>query len=66
MDFELLANKTFSELYKLLEERKKELFNMRIQKMVGQEFKSHLVKSARRDVARIMTRIAQMKSKEGE
>ncbi|MDR0632662.1 MAG: 50S ribosomal protein L29 [Holosporales bacterium] len=63
MDFSLLAGKTFSELYKLLEERKRELFNMRIQKVTGQEFKSHRVKEVRRDVAKIITRIAQMKTR---
>lgn len=65
MLFESLKNKTVSELYKLLEERKKEQLNMRIQLKTGQDFKPHKVREVRRDVAKIMTRLNQVKLVKG-
>lgn len=61
MLFETLNGKTLSELFKMLEERKKAQLNMRIQIKTGQGVKSHLVRSTRREIAQILTRIAQMK-----
>ncbi|MDR3285302.1 MAG: 50S ribosomal protein L29 [Holosporales bacterium] len=62
MFFEVLKNKTLAELYKLLEDRKKEQLNMRIQMRTSQEFKAHRIKEVRRDIAKIQTRIVQKKS----
>lgn len=62
MLFESLKGKTVSELYKLLEERKKEQLNMRIQMRTGQEFKPHRIREVRKDVAKILTRLVQLKT----
>ena len=65
MLFESLKGKTVSELYKLLEERKKEQFNMRVQMRLGQEFKPHKMREVRRDIAKVMTCLGQIKSEKG-
>jgi large subunit ribosomal protein L29 len=61
MSFEELRGKSVSELYKILEERKKEQLNLRIQMRTSQEFKQTRIKEVRRDVAKVMTRLQQIK-----
>lgn len=58
-----VKNKTLSELYQLLEERKKEQLNMRIQMRMGQEFKAHKMRETRRSIAKILTQLTQLKKK---
>lgn len=65
MVFSSLKEKKLSELYQLLEERKKEQFGMRVQMRTGQEFKPHKMREVRRDIARILTRLAQLKQEKG-
>jgi large subunit ribosomal protein L29 len=59
---EALKGKTLSELYKLLENNKKEQFSMRIQMKTAQGFKPHLIRAVRKDIARIKTRLSQVKA----
>ena len=61
MRFETIKGKTLSELFKMIEERKKIQLNSRIQVKTGQPVKSHTIRAARREIAQIMTRIAQLK-----
>lgn len=65
MEFETLKDKSLSELYQLLEDRKKEQLNLRIQRGTSQEVKSHRIREVRRDIAKIMTRMAQLKLVKG-
>lgn len=55
MKFEELKGKTADELKKLLVESKKELFNLRFQKVSGELEKTHRVSIVRKTVARIKT-----------
>lgn len=57
-----LRNKTVTELKNELIELLKELFNLRIQRGVGQSPQAHLFKKVRRQMARIKTII---REKEG-
>ncbi len=50
-----LRKKSSEELNKELLERRKEQFNLRMQKKVGQLPKSHLIRIARKDIARLKT-----------
>ena len=50
-----LRNKSIEELNNELLEKRKEQFNLRMQSATGQLARPDLVKSARRDVARIKT-----------
>lgn len=65
MLFTELKNKTLSELYKMLEDLKKDQLNMRMQMRMGQEFRAHRMKETRRSIAQILTRLTQMKSEKG-
>ncbi|GHS91226.1 hypothetical protein AGMMS49949_01260 [Alphaproteobacteria bacterium] len=66
MNFDSLKSKTVSELYNLLESLKKEQLSQRIQMRLGTEgFKSHKMKEVRRDLARIKTKLMQMKLGKG-
>ena len=50
-----LRNKTIDELKKELLDLRKEQFNLRMQKKIGQLQKSHLIRNARKDIARLKT-----------
>jgi large subunit ribosomal protein L29 len=50
-----LKSKTVTELQDELLALFKELFNLRIQRGVGQETQSHLFRKAKKDIARIKT-----------
>lgn len=65
MVFSNLKEKSLAELYKLLEEKKKDQFGMRVQMRTGQEFKPHKMREVRRDIARILTRVSQVKKERG-
>ena len=54
-----LKGKSVSELQDLRSQLLKEQFNMRIQKASGQASKPHLIKAARRNLARIETALTQ-------
>ncbi len=60
MKFEDLKAKSDSELTKELLELRKEQFNLRMQKGMGEMPKPHLYKRVRRDIARIKTILNQM------
>ncbi len=65
MKFAELTNKTQSELLTMLEENKKELFNIRFQRVSGEEFSNTArIRQCRRDAARIKTKLHQMANKE--
>ncbi len=50
-----LRKKTLPELFKLLEEERKRLFNLRIEKELGKLKQTHLIKMTRKNIARILT-----------
>jgi len=50
-----LRKKTTEELKTELLNLRKEQFNLRMQKKVGQQLKSHLIRNARKDIARLKT-----------
>jgi len=54
-----LREKSVDELKEELLEVKREQFNLRMQQATGQESKTHLLRAARRNVARIKTLIAE-------
>lgn len=50
-----LRNKTIDELKKELLDLRKEQFNLRMQKKIGQLPKSHLIRKTKKDIARLKT-----------
>lgn len=50
-----LRNRTLPELFKLLEEERKKLFNLRIDKSLGKLKQTHLINEAKKNIARILT-----------
>lgn len=50
-----LRNKTLPELFKMLEEERKKLFNLRLEKNLGKLKQVHLIKLTRKNIARILT-----------
>ena len=62
MDAKELRTKTRAELDKLLLERSREQFNLRMQKGTGQLTRSSDLRRARRDIARIYTIINEQSS----
>jgi large subunit ribosomal protein L29 len=61
MKFEELKGKSVDELNKMLVERKKELFNLRFQKASGELEKTHRFRQVQKEIARVMTYLAQVK-----
>lgn len=59
-----LRKKTLSELFKLLEEERKRLFNMRIEKELGKLKQTHLIKMTRKNIAKILTVINEKRKNE--
>jgi large subunit ribosomal protein L29 len=57
-----LRGKSAAELKALLIEKRKEQFNLRMQRGSGQQMRPHLVKEARRDIARIKTILGQQRT----
>jgi len=50
-----LRTKSLNELFKLLEEERKKLFNLRFEKSLGKLKQIHLIKLTRKNIARILT-----------
>jgi len=50
-----LRTKSLNELFKLLEEERKKLFNLRLEKSLGKLKQTHLIKMTRKNIARILT-----------
>jgi len=61
MKFDQMKNLTISELYQKAVDLKKEAMNMRILNASGQQTNMNRMRDIRRDVARIKTRINQLK-----
>jgi large subunit ribosomal protein L29 len=61
--FSELTGKTISELYTFYNERKKEQFNLRVQRKFNQLENTARVRQTRREVAKLLTRINQIKAK---
>jgi large subunit ribosomal protein L29 len=56
-----IKSKTVSELYDSLHNLKKELLGYRIQKSMGQLTSTAVIRKSRRDVARLTTRLHELK-----
>ena len=63
MKYQELVNKSVDELYDSLYHLKKELLNFRVQRSTGQQTNTAQIRKNRRDVARIKTRLVQLKKK---
>lgn len=63
MKFSELTGKTIRELYTFYNERKKEQFNLRVQRKFNQLENTARVRQTRREVAKLLTRINQIKAK---
>lgn len=61
MKFAELLNKTVSELLEMYQERKKELFNLRLKKNLGTIVNTARMRSCRREIARIKARLQLLK-----
>jgi len=61
MKFDEMKNLTISELYQKAVDLKKEAMNIRILSASGQQTNMNRMRDIRRDVARIKTRINQLK-----
>lgn len=65
MKYQDVKGKTVSELYDSLQNLKKELMGFRIQKSLGQLNSTAVIRKARRDVARVTTRLTELKTTKG-
>lgn len=65
MKYQELTTKTTSELYDSLIALKKELLGLRIQKSMAQLQNTAQIRKNRRNVARILTRLGQLKNDKG-
>lgn len=65
MKYQEVTTKTTSELYDSLIALKKELLGLRIQKSMAQLQNTAQIRKNRRNVARIMTRLGQLKNDKG-
>lgn len=63
MKMEELKGKTVDELHTKLAELKKELFNLRFQQAAGELSAPQRFRAARKDIARIMTQIRNLRNK---
>lgn len=61
MKFDLLKNMTLAELYQKIVDLKKEALHVRILSSTSQETNLNRLRTIRRDVARLLTRIQQLK-----
>ncbi len=50
-----LRLKSLNELFKILEEERKKLFNLKLEKNLGKLKQTHLIKMTRKNIARILT-----------
>lgn len=65
MNYQELIGKTTSELYDSLIGLKKELLGLRIQKSMTQLQNTSQIRKSKKNVARIMTRLNQLKNHKG-
>jgi len=56
-----LRKKTLPELFKLLEEERNKLFKLRMDKALGKLKQTHLLKMTRKNIARILTVINEIR-----
>lgn len=63
MKMEELKGKTVDELHSKLADLKKELFNLRFQQAAGELSAPQRFRAARKDIARIMTQIRNLRNK---
>ncbi len=61
MKYSELKDKTEAELMALSRELREELFNLRLQQASGQLEKPHRIKMIKRDIARIETRLTELR-----
>jgi len=61
MKYSELKDKTVAELMALSRELREELFNLRLQQASGQLEKPHRIKMIKRDIARIETRLTELR-----
>ena len=66
MKFSDLNDKTLVELATLSREKRQEMFNLRLQQAGSQLEKPTQLRTLRRDIARIETRVTQLKRQEGK
>ena len=66
MKFSELNDKTMVELTTLSRERRQEMFNLRLHQAGSQLEKPSRLRNLRREIARIETRITQMRRQEGK
>lgn len=65
MKIEEVREKTVEELQRESRELRRALFNLRLQKAIGQLEKPHKLREARRDLARVLTVLRQRTAGEG-
>jgi large subunit ribosomal protein L29 len=65
MEVKELREKNLSELFKILKEEREKLFKFKIEKSLKKLTKSHLIREAKKNIARILT-IINEKRKEDE
>ena len=61
MKYSELKDKTEAELMALCRELREELFNLRLQQASGQLEKPHRIRMIKRDIARIETRLTELR-----
>ena len=61
MKYAELDNKTLKDLYQVVYDLKKDLLSIRFQRSAMQDVKTHEIRAKRKDIARVMTRIGQLK-----
>lgn len=66
MKYRDVMSKTLTELYDSMLSMKKELLGLRVQKSLNQLSSSAIIRRNRRDIARIQTRLTQLKAKKTE
>ncbi|MDR2458899.1 MAG: 50S ribosomal protein L29 [Holosporales bacterium] len=64
MKFADLLQKGSNELYRICTDLKRAHMNMRISVKTGQDVKTSAMRVCRKDIARVMTRLAQLKKQE--
>lgn len=64
MVFKELKSKSISDLQKLVNEYKAELFTLRFKNSTGQQDKTHKISDIKKDIARVLTAIKQKQLEE--
>ena len=61
----VVSKKTVAELYEMLNQLKKETFNLRMQRSLGEAVNSSRFRTCRRDVARVKTHLRTLQPAQG-